>query len=189
MFIEQRLYTADEFWEAFGETKRLELVKGVPTEMSPTGEAHGILSMWLGFLILNHVEKHDLGEVMSAETGFILSTEPNTVRAPDVGFVAKERLTAPTTERYFPGPPDLAVEIVSPNDRADDIHNKVMDFLNAGTHLVWVVYPGSQTVAVYHPDSAGHILSAEDTLDGESVLPGLSLPVREIFKKLRKERP
>jgi Uma2 family endonuclease len=187
MLIQEKLYTADEFWETFGETKRLELVKGVPTEMSPTGEAHMIIAAWLTYLLFGYVESHDLGIVTASEGGFILSADPTTVRAPDVGFVAKGRLTEPTTERYFPGPPDLAVEIVSPNDRADEIHNKVMDFLSAGTRLVWVVYPSSKTVAVYPPDSAGHIFTAEDTLDGGSVLPGFSLPVREIFKKLREE--
>jgi Uma2 family endonuclease len=187
MLIQEKLYTVDEFWEAFGETKRLELVKGVPTEMTPAGTAHGAISMWFGYLILGFVEAHDLGLVTAAETGFILSTDPATVRAPDVGFIAKARLTGPTPEQYFPGPPDLAVEIVSPNDRADEIHNKVMDFLNAGTHLVWVVYPSSKTVAVYHPGSAGHIFTPEDTLDGGGVLPGFSLSVREIFKKLREE--
>jgi Uma2 family endonuclease len=185
MVVQERLYTADELWEAFGNTKRLELVKGVPVHMSPTGEEHSVVSMWIGHLILNFVEAHDLGEVTAAEGGFVLSTDPDTVRAPDVGFIAKARLTGPTSPRYFSGPPDLAVEVVSPNDTASEIHDKVFDYLRAGTRLVWVVYPHSRTVAVYGPDITARFLDRDGVLDGGDVLPGLTLPVREVFKKLR----
>jgi Uma2 family endonuclease len=187
MLVQEKLYTVDEFWEVFGETKHLELVKGVPVEMSPTGEAHGIVSMWLGFLILTHVEKNDLGAVTAAETGYVLASEPAIVRAPDVGFIAKSRLTGPSSEKYFPGAPDLAVEVVSPNDKAGIIHDKVLDYLHAGTRLVWVVYPDSKTVMAYQPNANAHLYTASDTLDGGSVLSGLSLPVSNIFKKLREE--
>jgi Uma2 family endonuclease len=185
MAVQERLYTADEFWESFGDTKRLELVKGVPVEMSPTGEEHSVVSAWIAYLLLSYVETHDLGEVTAAEGGFVVSRDPDTVRAPDVGFVAKTRLAGPTSERYFPGPPDLAVEVVSPGDSASAIHAKVFDYLRAGTRLVWVVYPQSRTVAVYGPDTPTRFLDIDGTLEGGDVLPGLSLPVREIFKKLR----
>jgi Uma2 family endonuclease len=187
MLVQEKLYTVDEFWEVFGETKHLELVKGVPVEMSPTGEAHGIVSMWLGFLILSYVEQNDLGAVTAAETGYTLSSDPAIVRAPDVGFIAKARLTSPSSEKYFPGAPDLAVEVVSPNDKAGVIHDKVIDFLRAGTRLVWVVYPDSKTVMAYQPDADAHLYASGETLDGGDVLPGLSLPVSDIFKKLREE--
>jgi Uma2 family endonuclease len=185
MAVQGRLYTADEFWETFGDTKRLELVKGVPVEMSPTGEAHGLISAWLSYLILSYSEAHDLGEVTGAETGFVLIRNPDTVRAPDVGFIAKARLSGPTSERYFPGAPDLAVEVVSPSDTASEIHNKVFDYLRAGTRLVWVVYPQSRTLAVYGPDAPTRFLESDGVLDGGEVLPGLALPLREVFKKLR----
>jgi Uma2 family endonuclease len=185
MAVQERLYTADEFWESFGDTKRLELVKGVPVEMSPTGEAHSVVSAWIAHLLLSYVEAHDLGEITAAEGGFVVSRDPDTVRAPDVGFIAKARLAGPTSERYFPGPPNLAVEVVSPNDSASDIHAKVFDYLRAGTRLVWVVYPPSRTVAVYGPNTPTCFLDVDETLEGGDVLPGLSLPVQEIFKKLR----
>ncbi len=188
MLVQEKLYTVDEFWEVFGETKHLELANGVPVEMSPTGEAHGIVSMWLGFLILSHAEENVLGAVTAAETGYILSSDPATVRAPDVGFIAKARLTGPSSERCFPGAPDLAVEVVSPNDKAAAIHDKVIDYLRAGSQLVWVVYPDSKTVMVYRPAADAHLYTANETLDGGDVLPGLSLPVTEIFKKLREEK-
>jgi Uma2 family endonuclease len=189
MVVQEKLYTADEFWEKYSSSKRIELMQGVPTEMTPAGTAHGAISMWFGHLILVYVEAHDLGLVTAAETGFVLSEDPDTVRAPDIGFIAKDRLTRPTTERYFPGAPDLAVEVVSPNDKAAEIHGKVIDFLNAGTRLVWVVYPDSKTVMTYKQGAEAHIHDANSTLDGSDVLPGFSLPVRDIFSKLREETP
>lgn len=185
MAVHEKLYTVEEFWNTFGGTKHVELVKGVPVEMTPTGTSHGAVSMWIGYLILNYVETHDLGMVTAAETGFVLSTDPAIVRAPDVGFIAKARLTSPTSERFFDGPPDFAVEVVSPGDTATDIHDKVMEFLHAGTRLVWVVYPRSKTVMVYKPDADAHIFDANGVLDGGEVLPGFTLPVREVFKKLQ----
>jgi Uma2 family endonuclease len=187
MVVQEKLYTVQEFWEEFGETKHLELVRGVPIEMSPTGETHMIIAAWLTHLLFTYVEAHDLGIITASEGGFTLSTNPAIVRAPDVGFIAKVRLSKPSTERYFSGPPDFAVEVVSPNDKATEIHEKVMDFLKAGTRLVWVVYPGSRTVVVHQQNTASYTFTAENTLDGGDVLPGFTLPVREIFKKLRDE--
>ena len=144
-----------------------------------------ILAAWLTYLLTAHVEAHSLGVITASEGGFCLATDPDTVRAPDVGFIAQARLTQPTGERYFPGAPDLAVEIVSPGDSASDIHDKVVDYLRAGTRLVWVVYPRSKTVAVYKFGAEGQIVEQDGRLDGADVLPGLSLPVRDIFAKVR----
>jgi Uma2 family endonuclease len=185
MAVQEKLYTVDEFWETFGETKRLELVKGVPTEMAPTSTPHMIVSAWLTYLLTSYVEEHNLGVITASEGGFVLSTDPSTVRAPDVGFIAQARLTGPTPKGFFPGPPDLAVEVVSPNDSATSIHDKVLDYLHAGTRLVWVVYPESQNVVAYTSADKALIFDADGILDGGEVLPGFALPVRDIFKKLR----
>ncbi len=185
MAVQQQLTTAEDLWEIHGASKHLELVRGVPVEMSPTGEAHGVIALWLGSLILQYVEQHNLGQATGAESGFILARDPDTVRAPDIAFIAQARLTEPTTDRYFPGPPDLAVEIVSPNDTAAQVQQKVMDYLAAGTRLVWVVYPATRSISVHHPDRTGRTVQGEDTLDGGDVLPGFRLPVSDVFKKLR----
>jgi Uma2 family endonuclease len=105
------------------------------------------------------------------------------VRAPDVGFVAKERLTGPIPDKYFPFAPDLAVEVVSPSDTAQDIREKVLDFLKAGTRLVWVVYPESKTVDVYRPDGV-QVVEINGTLDGGDVLPGFRLALRAVFESV-----
>lgn len=181
-----KLYTADEFWEEFGGTKGVELVRGVvvKTGMTPTSTGHMFIAGWLTHVLYAYVEQHDLGNVTTAEGGFILSDDPTSVRAPDIGFIAKARLENTTPERFFSGPPDLAVEIVSPSDRAGDIQTKITDYLTAGTRLIWVVYPDTRTVVVHYPDGTARSFTEADTLDGGDVLPGFSLPVAEVFKKL-----
>ncbi|MBN1284241.1 MAG: Uma2 family endonuclease [Anaerolineae bacterium] len=182
---QEKLITAGEMFETPGFDKGYELVKGEIVKMSPSGTEHMTVAAWLIHLLTLHTEAHDLGDITTSEGGFLLSTDPDTVRAPDAGFIAKARIITPTPRGYFPGAPDFAAEVVSPNDRAKDIHDKVIDYLSSGTRLVWVVYPGSRTVIVYKPAGEAHIFGPDDVLDGGDVLPGLSLPVREIFKKLR----
>jgi Uma2 family endonuclease len=186
MVIQERLYTADDLWEFShqrGEARRLELVKGEPREMTPTGGLHGVIALEIGYHILHYVKQHQLGYATSAETGFVLAADPYTVRAPDVGFVTKERITGPLPQKYFPFSPDLAVEVVSPSDTAQDIREKVLDFLKAGTRLVWVVYPESKTVDVYRPDGV-QVVDIDGALDGGDVLPGFTLALRVVFESV-----
>lgn len=185
MVTREKLITADELLEMPQFEKGYELMKGVIVEMAPSGTEHFILAGWLTYLLTAFVEQNDLGVVGGAEGGFILSADPDTVRAPDVGFIAKARLVTPTPKGFFPGPPDLAVEVVSPGDRAGDVHDKVIEYLEAGTRLVWVVYPSSKTVVVHTPDAETRILHIDGVLEGGDVLPGLALPVRDVFKKLQ----
>lgn len=123
----------------------------------------------------------------AGETGFVLATNPktgrDTVRAPDVGFIAKNRLT-PLTGGFYHLAPDLVVEVVSPSDSARNIRRKVDQYLRAGTRLVWIVYPDDKFVDVYRPDHDTSTFRIDDTLDGYEVLPGLSLPVHDVFKRL-----
>jgi Uma2 family endonuclease len=181
---QQKLHTIDDLWELSHRSKgkrRYELVEGVIVEMAPAGGKHGGIALKLGALILQHVESHDLGHVTAAETGFVLFAEPYTVRGADVGFISKERLTE-LPEKYIPFAPDLAVEVVSPNDSASEIQAKVLEYLQAGTKLVWIVYPKTKTVVVHIASGAQTVLS-EGVLDGGGVLPGLKLKVRDIFPK------
>jgi len=185
MAVQERLHTAQELWvrsHQGGESARLELVRGEIVEMAPTGGLHGLVTMELSRLVANYVREQGLGVVIAAETGFILATNPDTVRAPDVAFIAKDRLPRPVPQRYFPLPPDLAVEVVSPSDVAQDVRRKVIDFLQAGTRLVWVVYPETQTVDVYRPGQDVRVVDAQGVLQGEDVLPGFELPLRALFK-------
>ncbi len=186
MAVQERRYTADALWElSQGEdAKHYELDEGELVEMSPTGDAHGVVANWIAFLITAYVDAHDLGEVTAAETGFILSTNPDVVRAPDVAFIAKARLT-PITGKFYPFAPDQAVEVVSPGDTAHQIRRKTAQFLHAGTRLIWVVYPEQRLVDVYRPDHGIASYENVGTLDGFDVLPGLNLDLKDVFKKLR----
>ena len=102
--------------------------------------------------------------------------------APDVAFVAKDRLPSPLPKGFFVGPPDLAVEVLSPEDRPSGVKAKVRDWLDAGCRLVWLVDPRRQTVEVYQNSGEAKVLRGSDTLSGEPLLPGFSLVVAEIFR-------
>ena len=149
--------------------------------MSPAGFQHGCIAMRLGARLLNFVEKRNLGLVTAAETGFWISRDPDTVRAPDVGFLRADRVPPGPTKGFFLGAPDLAVEVLSPDDRAGEVLDKVEDWLDAGCQAVWVVNPAKKTVSVYRPGAAVERLTASDALTEESLLPGFSLPLAEVF--------
>lgn len=116
------------------------------------------------------------------ETGFLLETNPDTVRSPDVSFLSRERPEAATRIRGFiPGAPELAVEVISPNDLYTEVAEKVAEYLEHGTRMVIVVNPRRPNVAVHRPGRPVRILAIDDTIDGEDVMPGWSLPVRDLF--------
>lgn len=175
----QKPMTVDEFWAQYA-GRRFELVKGVPQEMSPTGVSHGIVSVKIGGRLDTFVTERDLGLVVGAETGFYLA--PDVLRAADAAFFAKERLAEITEPSTFASiAPDLAVEVVSPYDKASDILSKVNEYLEAGTRLVWVIYPEARKAVVHHPGGRAQTLDESAALDGEDVLPGLSIPISQLL--------
>ena len=118
--------------------------------MTPAGNEHGKIAMSVAWRLAQHVEAHGLGAVYAAETGFRLASDPDTVRAPDAAFVCQARLDAVgAVAGYWPGAPDLVVEVVSPGDRYGEVAEKVADWLAAGTQMVVVVEPQQRTVAVH----------------------------------------
>jgi len=128
-----QLVTADELLELSArDENRYELIQGEVRVMPPTGAEHGYFTMSLGAYMYLFASENLLGVVFAAETGFILERNPDTVRAPDTGFVRQDRITTSLTGKYFPGAPDLAVEVVSPNDRADEVQDKVQEWLAHG---------------------------------------------------------
>jgi Uma2 family endonuclease len=175
------LVTAEEALDRAGQG-RWELIRGEIKEMPAAGEEHGYRVMWLAFHLLSHVQAHGLGVVYAAETGFLLSRDPDTIRAGDVVFISADRVP----ERFQPGwsttIPDLVAEVVSPSDRAGDVEDKVADWLEAGVRLVWVLWPRTHTVQAFRSFEDVRTLTERDTLDGEDIVPGFSLAVRELFK-------
>lgn len=183
MLVEQKQVTAEELLEMPEKDVRRELVRGEVRTMAPAGNVHGKIALSLAARLYNHVSDNNLGIAFAAETGFKIESDPDTVRAPDVAFVRRERVEeVGEVEGFWPGAPDLAVEVVSTNDSYAYVEEKVADWLNAGTRMVVVVNPLNKTVAVHRSRSDIVILGDDDTLDGGEVVPGWSLPVRDVFR-------
>ena len=175
------LMTADELL-AMGSDAPFELWEGVLKEVSPSSVKTGLIRTRLLTAINLHVETHGLGYVTDSETGFILSSNPHTVVAPDIGFFRPDRYPADYPERgFYPMPPDLAVEVISPTDERANIEKKQQLYAQAGVPLVWWVDPEARTVTVHRPGQQPEILDELGSLDGGAALPGFSLSVARIF--------
>jgi Uma2 family endonuclease len=180
MLTAEKLVTADELL-AMPNSKHLLLVKGVLRKMSPVGWTHGKHASRIDTELRRFVEANDLGEV-GVEIGFRLSSDPDTVLAPDVAFVAKARIPAEAElSGYFPGAPDIAVEVISPGETDEEVQEKVALYLQAGARQVWAVRPKRRTVTVHYPDGTARTLTEAMTLSGEDVLPGFGLALSELF--------
>ena len=178
----EKLLTGEDLL-ALGPDFHGELVKGRLVEMAPASWGHGITGTRALSIIDGYVRKHRLGAVMTAETGFYLTRDPDTVRAPDVAFVSTARLPAGDDRSgFFDGPPDLAVEVVSPRDSFSELAEKIEDYLAAGTKLVWIVDPAKQTVTTYDTTRRAVVLQRHETLTGGEVLPGFAEPVAQFFE-------
>jgi len=174
--------TAGELFRMPDDGYRYELVKGELKRMTPAGFDHGAIIVNLTAPLFQHVKAHRLGVVCGAETGFTLSTNPDTVLAPDIAFVRRDRIPASGRPRsYWNGAPDLAVEVLSPSDSRAEIDEKVTQWLSAGTCAVWVVHPKTETVTVHRREEPPQTLSRSETLDGGDLIAGFRLPVAEIF--------
>jgi Uma2 family endonuclease len=176
-----QVVTAEELFE-LPDAKHYELVRGVPRVCEPPGGAHGRLAMHVGALLNEHVRRLGLGTVL-VEAGYVLRRKPDTVRGPDISFVSVARLPPDQIpETFIPGAPDLAVEILSPGSRWSEVEEKVADYLASGARLVWLVDPREGRVVVRYPDRPPAVLTEIDTIDGEDVVPGFTLPVAELLR-------
>lgn len=182
-----QITTADELFMMPDDGYCYDLIKGELRKMSPPGAEHGALAARLTIALGQYVEEHDLGEVFGAETGFKLASNPDTVLAPDLAFVSNERIP-PTgiPVAYWPGAPDLAVEVVSPGNSRREIEEKITIYLAAGVRLVWIISPKQRTLTIYRANTEPVTLNESDILDGQDVLPGFQYSVARIFTRQRK---
>lgn len=182
MAVEPKLMTAEELSRLPDDGLRHELVRGELLTMPLAGFEHGEVTSEISSFLDSYVRAHRLGCVVVGAVGFQLTTDPDTVRAPDVALVRDERLREiGVPSGYWPGAPDLAVEVISPDDLYLDVDDKVAEWLEHGTRLLLVVNPQRRAVAVHRPGQAAHILGEDDVLDGEDVVPGWSLRVGDLF--------
>jgi Uma2 family endonuclease len=174
--------TADELLTRPDDGLRHELIKGQLISMAPAGSQHGIVALRIAAALHAYVENHNLGATFAAETGFKIGSNPDTVRAPDAAFVSKERYEeVGPTAKFWPGAPDLAVEVVSPGDSYSEVQDKVFDWLEAGARMVVVADPRKRVATVYRSLSEIRVLTEQDALDGGDVVPGWSVSVKAIF--------
>ena len=174
------LLTADELEQMpDDDSVQIELDEGELIRMPPARMDHGECGIEIAYLLTDYVKKHDLGKVYGAEIGFKLSDD--TVRAPDVAFVRKERLAAVHRKGFGQGAPDLAVEIFSPSDSVRQLMRKVKQYFAAGCHTVWIVYPERREIQVLEAAGADRLLGPGDGLEAPELLPGFSASLQSIF--------
>lgn len=175
------LMTAEELLRTSIPNKRTELVRGHLVVREPAGWRHGEVTMNLAARLAHHVDLTGAGKIVAAETGFTLFRAPDTVRAPDIAFVRRERLPDPATRGFAELAPDLVVEVLSPDDRPGETLAKVGDWLEAGVRLVWVIDPERRLARVYRLDGTESVVSEREQLKGEDVLPGFECEVASII--------
>ena len=175
------LMTAEDLLETNIPNKATELVRGRLIVREPPGSRHGKVAMNLAVRLANHVEPLGAGQIFAAETGFTLFRAPDTVRAPDIAFVRRERLPDPVPAGYLELAPDLVVEVLTPGDRPGEVLGKVGDWLEAGACLVWVIDPDRRLARVYRADGTEHTLDETGQLLGEDVMPGFSCTLASIL--------
>ena len=159
---------------------RCELVRGTLKMMIPAGDEHGRIVVAITHAVASHVRSRQLGVLHGAETGFVLARDPDTVRAPDLAFTGTER-ASPPARGFVPAAPDLAVEVLSPDDRPGYVREKVAEWLEAGTLAVWVIDPRTRTVTIHSAEEPAVVLEESDVLTGGSLLPGFALAVPDLF--------
>ncbi|HEV8265035.1 MAG TPA: Uma2 family endonuclease [Gemmatimonadales bacterium] len=175
------LQTAEDLLHFREPGKTAELVRGVLIVREPPSTGHGARAARLTLRVGAFVEQHGLGEVFAQDTGFKIERDPDTVRAPDVAFVARERLAQIPEAGYAEIAPDWVAEILSPGDRPGEVLEKVGQWLGAGVRLVWILDQVRRDARVYRADGTVSILALDDDLDGEDVLPGFRCPLHNIL--------
>lgn len=182
----QQLMTAEDLLQLPDDGQRHELIEGVVITMSPSSGEHGEIALDIGGPLRQYVKEHRLGRTYGAETGFLVSRNPDTVLAPDAAFVGEDRASALGRVRgYLPLAPDLAVEVISPSDLYTEVQEKVESWLRYGTRMVIVLNPRHRTVAVHRSPTEVRHLTIDDILDGDDVVPGWRIAVQELFASVR----
>lgn len=176
-----RCLTVEDLYRLPDDDRHYELSGGFLVSEPPPGGRHGRTAAKIVTALEIYARQSRNGVVYTCDTGYILARNPDTVRAPDVSFVTRARyLTIEDDSRLISGPPDLAVEVLSPGDRPGKVNGKIDDYLRFGVPLVWICDPNAQTAQVF---SSGVTIQhgINDVLSAPDLLPTFNLPLREIF--------
>jgi Uma2 family endonuclease len=177
----ERLVTAEEF-ERMPSSERYELVEGRLVPMSPVNADHGRVVAQIAYLLKAHLKNRPTG-IAVVETGFTLSSDPDTVRGPDVSFLRHERAPAPGTRGFLKIAPDAVFEVLSPEDRPGEVRKKTAEYLESGVALVVIVDPDERTVIVHRSGTQPVTLrDGSDVTDLNDAIPGFVCHVGEIFE-------
>jgi Uma2 family endonuclease len=181
---EKKVWTDEEFMALPDDGGRYELVDEEVVDMGNSGMEHGNISAYLCGLIELYVRPKKLGVTCDSSTAFTLKS--GNKRSPDVSFVSKERLQGlrRLPKGFFQGAPDLAVEVISPSNTFEEIYTKLVEYFDNNCRVVWVINPDERSVVVYRQPQPDRLLKMTDSLDGEEVIPGFTLPVAELFAEL-----
>ncbi len=176
------LITAEEFAALHRDDLRMELIKGEIVTMPAAFTDHGYTASQLHIIVGHFIKQQKLGKTFTAETGFLIARNPDTVRAPDFAFIQASRATPmAVTSSWGQVMPDLVAEVVSSSDRANEIEQKVQMWLGVGVRLVWVVWPQTRVIQVHEPPAPVQTLDDTAVLTGGAVLPGFTTPIAYIF--------
>jgi Uma2 family endonuclease len=187
-----KLMTAEQFFDwvhrPTNENKWFELVRGEVIELPPPGRPHGVVTGNAVWILGGYVRKRRKGYLASNDAGVILERDPDTVRGPDVALYEDAQSFEGLPAKYGEIPPRLAVEVLSPDDRADRLMHKITDYLRTGVALVWLIDPELRTVTVYRPDKGPRVYHENEELTGEDVLPGFRCGVADFFYMPEQEK-
>jgi len=181
--VAEKLITAEEFLAMPGVGKMDELVRGRMVKVTPSGGEHTWVAAQICTAINLRARSTRSGFCTVEAGGYMLSRDPDTVRCPDVGYIRRDRVPDGRLPKGFiEGAPDLAVEVVSPSQPAAELDKKVREYLEAGSRLVWVVYPEERAARVWRADGTTEWIPEDAALSGEDVLPGFTLPLTDVFE-------
>jgi len=183
--IASKIWTDEEFMALPDDGHHYEIINGELIDMGNSGALHGYVCSTLVILLGGYVRQHNLGAMLDSSTAFKMKN--GNKRSPDIAFFAKERLQgmAVLPSGYLEGAPDLAVEVLSPDNTVEEIDDKLTEYFENGSRLVWVIHPTQHYVLVYRSaQEPDRLLKEKDSLDGEEVIPGFTLAIADLFQKL-----
>jgi Uma2 family endonuclease len=174
--------TLEEFAQLPGDGVRHEISQGELITMPPPKLLHSRIVRKIFKALEAVLEKSGFGEAV-AEAGYVLCREPLTIREPDLSVLSAERIRSTGVDDYAEGAPELAVEVVSPSDSAEDLEVKVEQYLQSGSRQVWIAYPKTKRIYVFRPGTQPMVLDETQTLEGGDLLPGFSMKVADLFSE------